>query len=113
MVRALIKELEQQADDEGLDTSCLGPLAVKLTDAILRADLLLVGGKAWEVEEAQEQPGVPGFFGSEVLLVTTKPGSATNRCSWCRRTYRSSDVSSPYRLCPSCWNEGPAEEDLA
>lgn len=111
MVRALMDELERQSEDEELDATALGPLAVKLAAAVLKEDLLLVGGKAWEVERTEPRAVSPGS--GELFHVLTKPGSSLNQCSWCRRTYRSSDVSSPYRLCPSCWNEGPTKEDLA
>ena len=111
MVRALIDNLDKQRDDGGLDCRFIGPLALALADAVMKHDLLLVGGNAFQVERAEyastRTVGVTTSF-----LVHVVPNPVRLLCIWCSRPYRAGDSGSSHELCADCWENGPAKEDL-
>lgn len=112
MVRALMAELEQQIEIEDLDCRAVGPLAVALADAVKRNDLLLINRGAYVINGVEIVDRQPGTGDTKTVLVHVVPDSKQALCVWCNRPYRETDSGANRKLCVSCWEHGPATEDL-
>lgn len=107
LVRALIEQIRQEVRDDHMDCRFVGPLAVRLTDAILKKHLMVINGGAYEIRSVKPTNEYPPRV-IEVEVVTENQMV----CVWCHRPYRLGDSGARHKLCSSCWENGPCNEDL-